>query len=708
MYTFPCAEDVHQTSHIPFAMIVQPLAEVGAGEESVPLVDFSSVGGPLRCRRCRAYINPFNVFVDGGRKFVCKFCDCENDVPDGYFSPLEANGKRHDLTSRPELTRGSVDFVASSDYIQKQLGPLRYVFVVDVSEYAVSSGMLQVLLDSLRTFLNGLCESGSASKVAIITFDSTVHFWNLRGSLQQPQMMVVPEVTNMFVPLGGGGLFFSYKESKAVVDYFLEKLAVMFTSGARSSPEAFSAAIQAASLALASGGGRILAFTAGTPDSETKRRDDIKLFGTDKERTLYAPRSPALKALAAECASRSTAIDMFVCPPPGTCDLVSLAALTNTTGGNLYYYPSFTSERDGGRLRAETARTLIRPFGYDAIAKVRCSKGITVSDYLGNLRVSNSQDVEFAGIDGDKAIVVALKHDDKLEEKSEPVLQFAMLYTTVGGERRIRVHNVSVNCSPTLPNLFRGADLDSILNVYAHIAIRAIPNNTLSEVRNMIAEKCVDVLAAYRKYCASSTSPGQLILPESLKLLPVFVLALSKSLMLRPGNDITADDRAFYMALFNSAGPAITTPLIYPRLYALHKIGDEYGIPDTEGRIVLPTPLRLTTDGLDADGAYLVENGVDMFLWLGRNTSPVLINELQSALIHNHPVGGFGERVLTMYTAIRQQRCKGAELRIVRSRDLLENKLFAMLVEDRSASGEQNSYVDFLCTVHKHIQNKLA
>lgn len=48
-------------------------------QEPVPVVDFTAVGGPIRCRRCRAYINPFNIFVDGGRKFVCKFCSCENE-----------------------------------------------------------------------------------------------------------------------------------------------------------------------------------------------------------------------------------------------------------------------------------------------------------------------------------------------------------------------------------------------------------------------------------------------------------------------------------------------------------------------------------------------------------------------------------------------------------------------------------------------------
>ncbi len=36
------------------------------------------------------------------------------------------------------------------------------------------------------------------------------------------------------------------------------------------------------------------------------------------------------------------------------------------------------------------------------------------------------------------------------------------------------------------------------------------------------------MLACYRKNCAQSTTAGQLILPETLKLLPVYVTSLIK------------------------------------------------------------------------------------------------------------------------------------------------------------------------------------
>jgi len=238
-------------------------------------------------------------------------------------------------------------------------------------------------------------------------------------------------------------------------------------------------------------------------------------------------------------------------------------------------------------------------------------------------------------------------------------------------------------------------------------------SNTLGAVRASLVDKCVDVLAAYRKHCASTTSPGQLILPESLKLLPIYVLALSKHPLLRATTDVSIDDRAYYMSVFNDDAPALSTPAVYPRLYPLHKLPAEVGVEDAGGRVVIPTPQRLTAEYLEADGAYLLENGKDMYLWLGRSApggAGDLFREVVDAVMTNnrnaartHPDT---DRVVRIVDAVRAQRCKGAVLRVVRQRDPLEAKLLASLAEDRA--GEAASYVDFLVQVHKLIQGRLA
>jgi protein transport protein SEC24 len=117
--------------------------------------------GPLRCRRCRAYVNPFVNFVDNGAQYQCRLCGCANELPPEYFSPLDINGQRVDLAQRPELVHGTVDFVAPKDMQGKlltpppvtgpaaaQQQPVRwvpsYVFVIDVSVAAAQSGLLAV------------------------------------------------------------------------------------------------------------------------------------------------------------------------------------------------------------------------------------------------------------------------------------------------------------------------------------------------------------------------------------------------------------------------------------------------------------------------------------------------------------------------------------------------------------------------------------
>jgi len=49
------------------------------------------------------------------------------------------------------------------------------------------------------------------------------------------------------------------------------------------------------------------------------------------------------------------------------------------------------------------------------------------------------------------------------------------------------------------------------------------------QVKEAITNKTAQILATYRKHCASPSSAGQLILPECMKLMPLYVNCLIKS-----------------------------------------------------------------------------------------------------------------------------------------------------------------------------------
>jgi protein transport protein SEC24 len=67
--------------------------------------------------------------------------------------------------------------------------PPVYFFVIDVSVTAVASGMLAAVTSAIKASLDQL-PGGERTQIGFLTFDSHLHFYNLRSSLSQPQMLV--------------------------------------------------------------------------------------------------------------------------------------------------------------------------------------------------------------------------------------------------------------------------------------------------------------------------------------------------------------------------------------------------------------------------------------------------------------------------------------------------------------------------------------
>jgi hypothetical protein len=68
----------------------------------------------VRCRTCRAYINPYVTFPPekGGTVWICNLCYRFNEVVSPYFSSLDSYGRRNDLADRPELIHSTIEIVA--------------------------------------------------------------------------------------------------------------------------------------------------------------------------------------------------------------------------------------------------------------------------------------------------------------------------------------------------------------------------------------------------------------------------------------------------------------------------------------------------------------------------------------------------------------------------------------------------------------------
>ncbi|XP_032112302.1 protein transport protein Sec24C isoform X3 [Sapajus apella] len=716
-YNIPCTSDMAKQAQVPLAAVIKPLATLPPDEASPYVVDHGE-SGPLRCNRCKAYMCPFMQFIEGGRRFQCCFCSCINDVPPQYFQHLDHTGKRVDAYDRPELSLGSYEFLATVDYCKnnKFPSPPAFIFMIDVSYNAIRTGLVRLLCEELKSLLDFLPrECGaeeSAIRVGFVTYNKVLHFYNVKSSLAQPQMMVVSDVADMFVPLLDGFLV-NVNESRAVITSLLDQIPEMFAD-TRETETVFVPVIQAGMEALkaAECAGKLFLFHTSLPIAEApgklKNRDDRKLINTDKEKTLFQPQTGAYQTLAKECVAQGCCIDLFLFPNQYV-DVATLSVVPQLTGGSVYKYACFQVENDQERFLSDLRRDVQKVVGFDAVMRVRTSTGIRAVDFFGAFYMSNTTDVELAGLDGDKTVTVEFKHDDRLNEESGALLQCALLYTSCAGQRRLRIHNLALNCCTQLADLYRNCETDTLINYMAKFAYRGVLNSPVKAVRDTLITQCAQILACYRKNCASPSSAGQLILPECMKLLPVYLNCVLKSDVLQPGAEVTTDDRAYVRQLVTSMDVAETNVFFYPRLLPLTKSPIE---STTE-----PTAVRASEERLSNGDIYLLENGLNLFLWVGASVQQGVVQSLFSVSSFSQITSGLSvlpvldnplsKKVRGLIDSLRAQRSRYMKLIVVKQEDKLEMLFKHFLVEDKSLSGGA-SYVDFLCHMHKEIRQLLS
>jgi protein transport protein SEC24 len=335
MTHIPASSEALASIGLPLGLTLQPLAPLQEGEREIPVLDFGD-NGPPRCRRCRAYINPFMTFKSGGNKFICNMCTFPNDTPMDYFAPTDPSGVRVDRQQRPELTLGTVDFLVPKEYWTKEPVPMRWLFLIDVTEEAVNKGYLDGFCEGIMSALysgqsHDVDENGEVkpklpkgTKIGIVTFDKQMHFFNLSPKLDQAQMMVMPDIEDPFVPLNDG-LFVDPEDSKACITQLLNQLPQMFNpninAGLKNPEPALLPALEAAASALKETGGKIICSLAALPTWGRGRlflRDDnTAVAGTDAEKKLLTTEHPGYIKLANMMVENGIGADFFLAAPSG-------------------------------------------------------------------------------------------------------------------------------------------------------------------------------------------------------------------------------------------------------------------------------------------------------------------------------------------------------------------------------------------------------
>ena len=449
---------------------------------------------------------------------------------------------------------------------------------------------------------------------------------------------------------------------------------------------------------------------------------------------------------------------------------------------------SFAAEQ----LREELKRSALAYAGNDAVFKFRCSNGMQVKSYCPTLPIGtlvgegivDSAELELSSIHSGMSIAVLLEYkiggvqdtrrwggrqDNGANLPPMVFFQSAVLYTTLSGRRRMRVSTIGLATTKVPADVYRSADLGTIAAIFTRQAITDVedPNVGFHAARLNVFDKTVSILANYRMHTTAKTSPtSQLVLPETLQLLPMFALSLRKSRLLRcsligaPGKRPfpNADERAYHMFYGRNVSPNMSLQCVHSNVFQLSEmrtLDGEWRVPPTletskyagekaiaasmQPTCQLPRGINPSIACLDEKGMYILDDRFAFYLIIGKGVPQEAWQDLISVSSPpgSHRVGGEWMCNVPMGTTMKLASTEsGRKLRnIVRQLRMLnlpnstlamnarhtyapivlifagrgsvfEEEMDSLLVDD--TDGREKNYSDFLVHIHKEVQMKAA
>ncbi|KAJ7049238.1 protein transporter SEC24 [Mycena amicta] len=659
----PRSDTLLRQVKLPLGLIVSPHRTLEPAEELPPLVQDGIIA---RCGQCLAYINPYVRFLDYNTRWRCSLCSTTNFVPTEFgFSRVSGAGVdavQDQYRSRAELTHTVVDFAATADYLRSPPQQPAFVFVLDVGEAAVTTGLFATAVRVISHSLDRLPNAQQRTRVALICYDSALHFFKI--SLDKFEMLVAPDISETYLPLLHADLLVNISEPgmRAGLESLLERLPELFNGGQGETRSATGSALDAARALL------IVLIAASAPNFGRGALDSLAasskvsslfclassiLHEKNEERTVAKSGASFYHDLAISCVKGCVSVDIFLAGRRYQV-LATLSLLPHYTSGLTMHYPDFTvSSIDAMKFSVELGRALEMPSLLEAEMRVRCSRGISVKSMHGNFFLQGTDRAVFPAMPLNQGYAIELQIDAHL---SEPfvVIQTGLLHTTSSGERAIRVITTALPVVGFPGEVFASADARALVSLFAKQAVQRTVVRSLEEQRDKLLYKVVhELCAAYAGVYVTPASELQLRVPSRLRMFPVLMLGLFKKIatQVQLHDEQGLDLRGYMRTYLTSASLDGLVRFIYPAVYALHTMPLE----DDSPNMVLPPPLPLTSAWWEPHGLYLIDagDGQNIYVWVGRMAVPQLVQDVFGMGVSSYEELTSGKKELpTLGTAI--------------------------------------------------------
>ncbi|EGT40082.1 hypothetical protein CAEBREN_20618 [Caenorhabditis brenneri] len=686
----PQTEELLKKSRLPFAITLHPFRDV----KNLNIIQCSNI---VRCRYCRTYINPY-VYLPDHRHWKCNLCNRNNDLPDDFcWDP--STKQFGDPRNRPEIQNATVEFIAPSEYMLRPPQPAVYVFILDISAAAIQSGYLHAFSENLLINVDQM-PGDDRAQICFIAVDQCLHFFSFSSNKRYPNEMILDDIDDAFVP-SVTSLLVPLKTFKDTIRTFIKQIPQLYSQvSPTSNGNCLGSALKLAQTMIQEIGGRISIFQVSLPNvglGALKSREE----STDGGQNL-GPATDFYKALSLECTGSQICLDLFMFNTQYA-DLATLSEVAKFSTGCVYHFPNYNYRNDihqVKRFERTFTRYLTRKLGFEAVLRIRTSRGLALTGFYGNFFVRSPDLLALANVNPDSALAAQVTIEEKLPQYV--CFQSALLYTSSKGDRRIRVHTMCLPTTGDLLQLYNNFDLKATVSYLAKIGVeRSMTGSALADSREALVNAVVDSVGAYQK--AVSRGNGMLV-PRSghLRLFPSYVLAMLKHPAFSSGRGIRLDERAGAMLMMRSSPLEQILSDIYPRLYRLNELAT---MPEDQ----TPPPLPLSFEHISRGGVYLMITGTIAFVYVASSADPgFLVNVFGTSTYNDideysllERDNDLSRRVHAFFKQVTQFRFYLGPIITIKEHSPLRDVFVRRLVDDRSES--THSYVEFLQHLKREI-----
>ena len=741
----PISQSLLNETNLLFGICVQPFAEIPEYEESIPIVETGNT--IFRCTQCKSYINnKYNISFSAQNKQVaiCNLCQYENEL-DINKPGIKSDYLNSDYSNCPELTKPTIDFVAPTNFKSSKIFVPHYLFMIDISESSYQLGLPSYVINSIQSNIDSI-HNMENSYIGFGLYDQkNIYYFYIEKD--NVRLTIMGDITSPFCPVSLKKLYLKLDE-KEKIEKLIETLNNFIEEKNKNSQPSkirkqistiTGAAIKSGVESLLENGGRVMIFTpnpcnhgfggCSSRDTYNKEKEPLKA-------NPFYPQHEFFVEIGEKAANNRITIDQFIFMSTSF-DLSTFSVASNLSGGQLEYY-NYSSDPNVinslyEKLHYDLTRVLTRPNYYDCKFMLRFTMGVDCVEILGPFNKKLGEAFQLGGCDPDYCYYYNMRLSENFKKGQKIDIQLVILFDDNFSKRYLRIFNYSFDITNEVGVLFTNAEVDAVSKAMIYKEISLIYKTDFKNVRINLENKIVNSFKYYRVKEKSSTPSNQLILPVSIRYLPLYVDSFLKTGILSNQNKPEMINQIIYIMNKLLREPIYsTTKFLYPKFYRIDNIESEQinsnntikieniGLTNEKYNIIQkPLLLRLSKDVIDFDSAYLIDNGCYIYIFVFNHIEGNFYNDMfgvetyeeaknSATTLNEENQSDLNQRLLNIITQLRKENSEHIQpirLFFFEEGGIKNPILVDLLKEDKI--DEYDNYPAYLCTLHKEIQERI-